>query len=237
MLHRKSIAHYYQYLLEEIQIERRLEVKHPIEWLELVLALTAQLLYLPDEASHDKAIELIMTSFRHTDAEQNGEILLFLRELSEKKSSIQIGTDALQTIQLLIQYIKADARSQDRLNAATKLLKKVEPLPLSSFSPDARVQLFSDRGWAYLHLKDYQQAIADFNSALDLKPNYAWAYGSRGLTYHLLKDYQQAIADFDRAIELNPEYTWAYGSRGRSFHVLKDYQRAIADYEHRPKHN
>jgi len=226
---RRSIANYYQRILEEIQEEKGLEANHSMEWLELVLALTAQLFSLPSEASHDKAVELIMTSIRHTDAEQNGEILLFLRELFEKKASIQISTGAQKDIKHLLQYIKADARSQDRLNAATALLKRVEPLP--SFSPDARVQIYSDRGWAYLHLKDYQRAITDFNSALDLKPEYAWAYGSRGLVYRFLKDYQRAIADFDRAIELKPEYAWAYGNRGQTYRFLKNYQRAIADFD------
>ena len=226
---RKSIAHYYLQLLEEIQEEKGLEANHSMEWLELVLALTAQLFSLPDEASHVKAVELIITSFRHTDAEQNREIAKFLRELIQKQASIHISTDALQTTKHILQYIEADARSQERLNAATALLEKVGPL--SSFSPDARVQIYSDRGWAYMGMKAYEQAINDYNSAIELKPEYAWAYGSRGLTYHLLKDYRRAIADFDHAIELKPEYAWAYGSRGRAYHLLKDYQRAIADFD------
>jgi tetratricopeptide (TPR) repeat protein len=225
---RKSIVHYYQRLLEEIQGERGLEANHSMEWLELVLALTAQLFSLPDEASHVNAVELIMTSFRHTDAEQNGEIANFLRELSEKKTNIQISTDALQITKHLLQYIEADARSQERLTAANALLEKVELLP--SFSPDARVQIYSDRGWAYLRLKEYEQAINDYNSALALKPEYAWAYGSRGLVYRALNNFQQALADFNHAIELNPKYAWAYGSRGQTYHLLKDNQRALADF-------
>jgi len=226
---RKSIAHYYLQLLEEIQEEKGLEANHSMEWLELVLALTAQLFSLPDEASHVKAVELIITSFRHTDAEQNREIAKFLRELIQKQASIHISTDALQTTKHILQYIEADARSQERLNAATALLEKVGPL--SSFSPDARVQIYSDRGWANMGMKAYEQAINDYNSAIELKPEYAWAYGSRGLVYRILKDYQRAIADFDHAIELKPEYAWAYGSRGRAYHLLKDYQRAIADFD------
>ena len=226
---RKNIAHYYQQLLEEIQTERGLEAYHLIEWLELVLALTDQLFSLPDEASHVKAIELVLNIFPHTDWEHSGEIAKFLRDLSEKKASIQISTGAQQAIKHLLQYIEADARSQDRLTAATALLERVEQLP--SFLTDARVQIYSDRGWAYLHLKEYGQAMSDFNSALALKPDYAWVYGSRGLAYHLLKDYQRAIADFDRAIELNPQYTWSYEQRGRVYRKLGNYRRALEDFD------
>src|SRR5437588_7270260 len=186
---RRSIADYYQRTLEEIQGERGLEAYHLMEWLESVLALTDQLLSLPDEASHIKAIELILKTFQHTVAEQNGEIAKFLRELSQKQTNIQISTDAQQAIKNLLQYIEAGARSQERLTAATTLLERAKLLP--SFSPDMRVQIYSDRGWAYLHLKEYDKAINDFNNALAVNPEYAWAYGSRGLVYRSLKEYQR----------------------------------------------
>ena len=227
---RRSIADYYQRTLEEIEGERGLEAYYLMEWQESVLALTDQLLSLPDEASHVKAIELILKTFHHTVAEQNGEIANFLRELSQKQTSIQISTGALQAINNLLQYIEAGARSQERITAASALLERVKLLP--SFSPDLRVQIYSDRGWAYLHLKEYDKAINDFNNALALKPEYAWAYGSRGLVYRSLNENQRAIADFDRAIELNPKYAWAYGSRGRAYHLLKNFQQAIDDFDH-----
>jgi tetratricopeptide (TPR) repeat protein len=224
---RRNIANYYLGLLEEAYGEQGSEASNVAEWLELILALVDQLMSLQDTTNHIKAIELLMTTFRHTDAEQNGEMAKFLRELSNEQTGIPHSTDALHTLHYLLRYIEADARSSDRLAASNALLQIVEQSP--SFSAEARVQIYSDRGWAYLHLKKYQEAISDFNSALQLKPDYAWAYGSRGLVYRALKNYQQAIADFDRAIELNPKYAWAYGSRGLTYHFLRDYRRAIAD--------
>ena len=226
---RRALANHYQQLLEEMEVVEGDEVYSSPEWLELNLALAYQLLLLPDEVSPTKAIELILKTFQHTDAEQNGEIAKFLRELSEKQASIQISIGAHQATKHLLQYIEADASSQDRLTAATALIERVEPL--LSFSPDVRAKIYNDRGLAYHFLKDYQRAIADFDRAIELNPRYVWAYGSRGWVYRFLKDYQRAIADFDRAIELNPKYAWAYGSRGLAYHFLKDYQRAIADFD------
>jgi tetratricopeptide (TPR) repeat protein len=226
---RRNIADHYQRLLDEIQEEKGSEAYHSMEWLELLQALTEQLLSLADEASHLKAVELILRAFQYTDAEQNGEIANFLQDLSEEQRSVQISIGAQQAIKQLLQYIEADARSQERLNAASALLKRVEQS--STFSADVRAQIYSDRGWAYLRLKEYEQAVRDFQSALALNPGYARAYGRRGLAYIYLKDYQQAIADFDRAIELNPQDTWSYERRGRTYRKMGNYWRALEDFD------
>jgi tetratricopeptide (TPR) repeat protein len=226
---RRNIANHYRLLLEKIQEEKGSEAYHLMEWLELLLALTEQLLSLPDEASHLQAVELILKTFQYTDAEQNGEIANFLHDLSEEQTSVQISIGAQQAIKQLLQYIEADARSQDRLTAASALLKRVEQSP--TFSPDVRAQLYSDRGWVYLRLKEYEQAVSDFNSALALHPAYARAYGRRGLAYSFLNDSQHAISDFDRAIELNPQDTWSYERRGRTYRKFGNYRRALEDFD------
>ncbi|WP_295614597.1 tetratricopeptide repeat-containing serine protease family protein, partial [Chamaesiphon sp. GL140_3_metabinner_50] len=76
-----------------------------------------------------------------------------------------------------------------------------------------------------------QGALADFNRAIALNPNFDKAYQERGfLKYSKLKDTQGALADYNRAIQLNPNYLEAYYTRG----LLKDYkndpQGALADY-------
>jgi tetratricopeptide (TPR) repeat protein len=226
---RTSIANYYQRLIEEIQEEMYAAINLMPEWLELVLALAEQLFILPGEAGEFKAIELILKAFQRTDADQNGEIANFISELSEKQSSVPIGAGAQQVIKLLLQYIEAGSRSQERLVAASALLKRVEQS--ATFSPQVRAQMYTDRGWVYLHLRENEQAIRDFNNAIELNPEYARAYGRRGLAYRYLKDYQHALSDFDRAIELNPQDTWSYERRGRMHRKLGNYWRALEDFD------
>jgi tetratricopeptide (TPR) repeat protein/V8-like Glu-specific endopeptidase len=79
---------------------------------------------------------------------------------------------------------------------------------------------------------NYQGALTDYNQAITLNPNYAFAYHNRGnLKYQKLNDPQGALADYNRAIALNPNLAEAYAGRGLlKFEKLNDYQGALADY-------
>ena len=87
--------------------------------------------------------------------------------------------------------------------------------------------------WGYTkhELADYNGAIADYTTAISLKPNYAGIYALRGLAKQQLEQYRAAIADYDRAIQLKPDYAEAYNNRGLSKYHLDQVLNAIADYD------
>ena len=66
-----------------------------------------------------------------------------------------------------------------------------------------------------MKLKQYKEAIADYDKAIELNPKDAKAYYNRGNAKHQLKQYKEAIADYDKAIELNPKDANAYNNRGK----------------------
>ena len=78
---------------------------------------------------------------------------------------------------------------------------------------------------------DLRGAIADFDRAIELKPDYAEAYFLQGVAKVMLGDHDGAIADYDQAIELNPNYAEACFSRGVAKFVQRDYRGAIADFD------
>jgi tetratricopeptide (TPR) repeat protein len=90
--------------------------------------------------------------------------------------------------------------------------------------------VYNNRANAYYELAQYQQAIADYDQAIDLNPAYAKAYNNRANAYYELAQYQQAIADYDQAIDLNPSYAEAYNNRGNAYADLGQYEQAIESY-------
>ena len=53
-------------------------------------------------------------------------------------------------------------------------------------------------------LGNYQEAIKDFSSAIDLNPNHDEAYRNRGLIKMYLLAYRDAESDLSKALEINP---------------------------------
>jgi hypothetical protein len=62
--------------------------------------------------------------------------------------------------------------------------------------------------------RNYQQAIFDFNKAIQINPDHYRSFDNRGKVYDRLGDYKKAIDDFTKAIEIKSNYAWAYYNRG-----------------------
>jgi tetratricopeptide (TPR) repeat protein len=76
-----------------------------------------------------------------------------------------------------------------------------------------------ERGHAYIELKAYAEAIADFDVAINLDGALATAYLGRGKARFFTKEWSAALEDFDQALALNPELADAHAWRG---HLLSE---------------
>jgi tetratricopeptide (TPR) repeat protein len=72
---------------------------------------------------------------------------------------------------------------------------------------------YLSRGSAFFRLDQLDEAIADFDRAIQLNPNLARSYHLRGLAKEKQENDAEAMTDFEKAIELDPEYGAAYYSR------------------------
>jgi Tfp pilus assembly protein PilF len=62
------------------------------------------------------------------------------------------------------------------------------------------------RGILYsLYLEQHQEAIADFNKAIELAPNVGWGYHGRAGAYLMLGEHELEAADKAKACELDSE--------------------------------
>lgn len=81
-------------------------------------------------------------------------------------------------------------------------------------------RLYHNRATALSRTTLKEEAIADYTTAIRMKPDYSYAYNDRGAMYFALKRYAEALKDFDTAITLNPTYANAYEGRGMVHEVF-----------------
>ncbi len=93
---------------------------------------------------------------------------------------------------------------------------------------------YNARGLAYYGKgqKEFSiKAIADYDMAIKLKPDFAVAYMNRGNAKTDLEQYDSNIEDQTRAIQLSPKMSRAYSARAAAYHRKKMYDKAIEDYD------
>ena len=72
--------------------------------------------------------------------------------------------------------------------------------------------------------------LEDYNTAIELKSNYAEAHYNRGNVYNDNGETELAIKDYNKAIKLNPNYVYAYNNRGIVYQNNGEVNKAIEDY-------
>ena len=108
------------------------------------------------------------------------------------------------------------------------------PAPVATPVPTPTPPDFSfyqTRADANLGKGEDKLAVADYDKAVELKPDDAIAFLNRGKAHYNLKAFDKAGADYDKAIELDPKGSKAYYNRGMLFERLGNVEKAIADYQ------
>jgi tetratricopeptide (TPR) repeat protein len=85
---------------------------------------------------------------------------------------------------------------------------------------------------AILQLRErYDEALACYDKAVTLKPDYANAFYNRGFVLRKLNRVEDALASYEKAIALNPNHTEAHNNRGALLQWLRRYNEARASYD------
>src|SRR6185503_18072395 len=90
---------------------------------------------------------------------------------------------------------------------------------------------FYQRGYVHLDMKNFDTAIVDFERAIKLSPDMAWAYQGLGTAWMFKGHMEKAIENFSRAIEKDPRIAWAFCNRGVAKVYLGQETQAQADFD------
>ena len=80
-------------------------------------------------------------------------------------------------------------------------------------------------------LGDLDKALADFDKAIALKPDYALGHANRGWVLAQRNKHDEAVVEYSEAIRLAPGNPDNLNDRGWSLIKIEQYDRAIADFD------
>ena len=96
------------------------------------------------------------------------------------------------------------------------------------------------RGRAYFQATQYDNSLAAFEQALDLRPDDPEILTRRGSALGELRRHKEELADYERALQLDPDRADTLNNRGALFTDLGQFDLALTDYtrslELRPGH-
>jgi tetratricopeptide (TPR) repeat protein len=93
------------------------------------------------------------------------------------------------------------------------------------------VGAYIGRAVAYTGMRDFERAMADYDSAIERDGSFVAAYNNRGVVHAALLDYEAALADFNEVLSLDSNYVMAYNNRAVVNAINGDFDAAIADLE------
>jgi tetratricopeptide (TPR) repeat protein len=92
-------------------------------------------------------------------------------------------------------------------------------------------EFHSSRGAILQMMKRHEDALAGYEKAITLKPDYANAHFNRAGILKLLNRFDESLASYNKAIALNPAHAEAYNNRGALLQQMRRYDEALASYD------
>lgn len=130
-----------------------------------------------------------------------------------------------------------------KLDQSTNLVQQLaSDLAVQSSNSPGIIERHSDnpithaQGWFYQGLQqaktgDLLGAIASYDQAIEMQPEFSEYWFNRGLTLFHLERFDEAIASYETAIELKPDFYKAWYNRGGTLGELGYFEEAIASFD------
>lgn len=107
---------------------------------------------------------------------------------------------------------------------------EVQP-PVAKTPPPPDFAFYRSRATQEMVANNLDAALADLESAIELKPGDAGSYLDKGIIFARKEQFEDAVGQYSKAIELNPNYALAYFNRGSAKEKLGKQDEALADYQ------
>lgn len=92
-------------------------------------------------------------------------------------------------------------------------------------------RLFNDRGNALLDVGQFEEALANYDRALSIRPESAVALTNRSNVFRALHRLDDALSDLDTALGIRPAFPEALNNRGNVLRDMRRLSEALASFE------
>jgi CHAT domain-containing protein/Flp pilus assembly protein TadD len=201
---------------------------------------------VPLPAAEDSITSL--AQLRFDDAEEIVPITTGANLLSTRQKTELATSSSVETWDNTLTNLEPDvANTLDelwvRLDQSTNLVQQLASnLAVQSSNSPGIIEQHSDnpitdaQGWFYQGLQqaktgDLLGAIASYNQAIELQPEFSEYWFNRGLTLFHLERFDEAIASYETATQLKPDFYKAWYNRGGTLGELGYFEEAIASFD------
>ena len=151
---------------------------------------------------------------------KRGVVLSLIRQYTSSIASYTTAIDHDPTNPFL--YINRSTTQSEMIDFVSSLDNGQQRITIDN-DPVNRLKNQSNRVY------NYDDAIGDLNRAIELLPDFAYAYYNRANLYCLSGMLSEALEDYTHAIDLNPLFGEAYYNRGLIQIYLKDTHKGCLD--------
>ena len=147
-------------------------------------------------------------------------ISLGFQELTDRlnvKASVRITVLLLLAVVLGMMVHARNVYWKDSLTLYNYVISKNDNIPIA----------YMHRAIVYTSMREYGKAIADYDRAIDLQPDYAPAFYNRGVMYAEMQEADMATYDFEKTVRIDPEHYNAWNYLGLIKMRLASFEDAI----------
>ena len=143
-------------------------------------------------------------------------------------------------------YLTMHAYNLDKLDRYKESREIYLKITAPSFSPQDSNQLYPNTiddgfqgsnnfmalnnfGYQRMKIGEFQEAIKNFDRAIEINEFYPYPYNNRGFAYLNLGELDKAIRDINYSIELDGDNSYAYKNRALYFLEINDKKEALAN--------
>ena len=171
---------------------------------------------------------------KQTTAYQMGVKLIAISSTYKNKPNsdvtIEITTDE-NSNEYKKYYYEIERKLVENCNSIKNKLAGENKIDKNSISEDSKAIEFYQKGQLAFEEKKYKEALKNYQKAVEIDKNFAFAWDNIGLCNRYLENYEDAIVAYEKSIKINPKGLMPLQNLAIVYSYKKDYENAILTYE------